>query len=85
MNARKRSRSPPAAAGHSPHGVATDSQQHTQQMATTEEPDRVQQQLVALGSCHVGYAHMQSPNKCISIVGARPFSKVLLLGGAGVH
>eukprot|EP00878_Enallax_costatus_P015707 GHUV01016458.1.p1 GENE.GHUV01016458.1~~GHUV01016458.1.p1 ORF type:complete len:279 (+),score=61.40 GHUV01016458.1:741-1577(+) len=75
MTACKRSRSPPAAAHHSPHGSPADQQQHIQRAVSPEEPDRVQQQLDALGSCHVGYAHLQLPVKNISLVGARPFSK----------
>jgi hypothetical protein len=36
----------------------------------------VQQQLDVLGDCHIGYSHMQLPSSNISLVGARPFSKV---------
>lgn len=47
------------------------------QAVQPEDPrDRVQQQIDALGNSHVGYAHMALPNKSISLVGARPFSKV---------
>jgi hypothetical protein len=63
--ARSRSPSPPddAAAGGA-------------QQQLLQQPDRVQQQLDALGDCHIGYSHMQLPNSNISVVGARPFSKV---------
>lgn len=44
----------------------------------SNEPDRVQQQLIALGPCHIGYGHLQLPDIKISVVGARPFSKVML-------
>jgi hypothetical protein len=36
----------------------------------------VQQQLDALGADHVGYGHKALPGTKVSIVGARPFSKV---------
>ena len=36
----------------------------------------MQLQLDALGDCHVGYRHMALPHSSISLVGARPFSKV---------
>lgn len=36
--------------------------------------DRVQQQLDALGDCHVGFGKLELPDHGVTIVGARPFS-----------
>lgn len=38
------------------------------------QEDRVTQQLLALGDCHVGYGHLDLPQLGISVVGGRPFS-----------
>lgn len=38
------------------------------------QEDRVTQQLLALGDCHVGYGHLDLPQMGISVVGGRPFS-----------
>jgi hypothetical protein len=69
MTAKARSRSP------SPPDDATAATAGAQQQQQ-QQPDRVQQQLDALGDCHIGYSHMRLPDSNISIVGARPFSKV---------
>jgi hypothetical protein len=67
MTARARSRSPSPPIDAAAEGIP-------------QAPrDRVQQQLDALGDCHIGYNHMQLPNSNISLVGARPFSKVMHL------
>lgn len=42
----------------------------------------LQQQLTDLGPAHVGYSAMQLPQHSLSIVGARPFSKVHNTAGA---
>lgn len=84
MTARKRSRSSSPSAHQSPHGTAAvaaataaaEAIPATQQLDGSSEPSRVQQQLDALGACHVGYGHLQMPDRQVSIVGARPFSKV---------
>lgn len=57
------------AGGHAP-------QQQPQQQEAAPIADRVQQQLDVLGDCHVGFGHKALPGTNISIVGARPFSKV---------
>lgn len=36
--------------------------------------DRVQQQLDALGTCHVGFSKLEMPGCNLTVVGARPFS-----------
>jgi uncharacterized protein (TIGR04168 family) len=36
--------------------------------------DRVEQQLLALGDCHVGYRQLDLPHLGLSVVGGRPFS-----------
>lgn len=36
--------------------------------------DRVQQQLDALGDCHVGFGKLELPEHRVTVVGARPFS-----------
>ncbi len=36
--------------------------------------DRVEQQLLALGDCHVGYGQLDLPHLGLSVVGGRPFS-----------
>ncbi len=36
----------------------------------------LRRQLEALGDAHVGYSSLQPPGQRLSIVGARPFSKV---------
>lgn len=36
--------------------------------------DRVQQQLDALGTCHVGFGKLEMPQFNVSVIGARPFS-----------
>lgn len=71
MSARKRSRSSSPAPSHS-----TQQSQQPNDSTTHDESDRVQQQLNALGACHVGYSHQVLPGKDISLVGVRPFSKV---------
>jgi uncharacterized protein (TIGR04168 family) len=38
------------------------------------QEDRVEQQLLALGQCHVGYGHLDLPALGLSVVGGRPFS-----------
>ncbi|KAF8072964.1 hypothetical protein HT031_000624 [Scenedesmus sp. PABB004] len=66
MTARARARSPPAGTDGGGGGAAAPQPQ---------QPDRVQQQLDALGASHLGYAHMRLPVAALSLVGARPFSK----------
>jgi hypothetical protein len=73
MTARARSRSPSP-----PDDTAAAAGVQQQQ----QQPDRVQQQLDALGDCHIGYNHMQLPNSNVSVVGARPFSKVRCFNSA---
>jgi hypothetical protein len=50
--------------------------QQTQQQQPEVFSDRVQQQLDVLGRDHVGYGHKELRGTNISVVGARPFSKV---------
>ena len=45
-------------------------------MGATCVTPALQQQLTDLGTAHVGYSAMQLPQHSLSIVGARPFSKV---------
>jgi hypothetical protein len=62
--------------------LSSDSQPQQQQQQEEDGEqvysDGVQQQLDALGADHVGYGHKALPGTNISIVGARPFSKVRL-------
>ena len=38
------------------------------------QEDRVQQQLEALGACHVGFSKLEVPQCNLTVIGARPFS-----------
>lgn len=38
------------------------------------QEDRLQQQLDALGDCHVGFSKLEAPNCKVTVVGARPYS-----------
>jgi hypothetical protein len=77
MTARGRQRAQKhASPGSSPPSSPSSPQQQQQQAEVFS--DRVQQQLDALGSDHVGYGHKELRGTNISVVGARPFSKVRL-------
>jgi hypothetical protein len=77
MTARGRQRightSPTHSSSGSPTSAAAAAAAQPQQQVAA---DKVQQQLDALGADHVGYGHKVLPGTNISIVGARPFSKV---------